>query len=779
MDELDLRTPVIVGVGQASERITDDDYRARSAADLAADAVRAALSDTGVPPDVVASAIDTIAAMRAFDDSSPFSQALLGAADNMPRAVAARVGADPVHAILDVTGGQSPQRSVTELCAAIASGRSEVAVTFGAEVMSTVRHLAGTDSPPDFTEHFAGSLDDRGFGIRGLTSAQSALHHLVNPPTQYSILENARRARLGVSRGEYLAMMGRLFAPFSAVAAGNPHAAAPVERDADELVTVTDRNRRITDAYPRYLIARDQVNQAAAVVIMSLGRARELGVPESRWVFLHGHADLTEHELGIRADLGSSPAAVAAVREALAMAGVGLDGLSAMDLYSCFPVPVFNLCDGLGLAPDDPRGLTVTGGLPFFGGPGNNYSMHAIVEIAHRARNTPGSFGMVAANGGILSKHSVGIYSTNPTPWHPSTSPSRQADLDRAPTVPFAYHADGPATIESYSVSFDRNGSRTAVVIGRLDDGRRFVATPVDHDDDLLDLLTGDAEPIGQRIHARAVDAGNRVATDRLSMDRLVPPVTPVFRDRYDGLRLARRDHVLEVTLDRPSAGNAVDATTQRDLDEVIGAYCGDPDLRVAILTGAGTEYFCLGIDLEDVGSSMQITRPVNGFGGLSGRRHLSKPVIAAINGRAEGAAIDMVLSCHLAVADENATFALPETGVGLAPGLETLGRLPVVIGRALAHDMILTGRRLDATEAATAGLVSRVAPAGTVLEVARAMAADIASRSPVAARAALSFTASDDTDPSPVDDELMVHADTLEGLRARREGRAPHFRNR
>ncbi|GAA1458769.1 acetyl-CoA acetyltransferase [Williamsia maris] len=779
MDELDLRTPVIVGVGQASERIADDDYRARGAADLAADAVRAALSDTGAPAEAVASAIDTIAAMRAFDDSSPYSLAVLGAADNVPRAVAARIGADPARAILDVTGGQSPQHSVTELCAAIASGASEVAVSFGAEVISTVRHLAATDSPPDFTEHVGGTLDDRGFGIRGLTSAQAALHDLVSPPTQYSILENARRARLGVTRAEYLAMLGRLFAPFTALAAANPHAAAATERSADELVTVTDRNRRITDAYPRYLIARDQVNQAAAVVIMSLGRARDLGVPDDRLVFLHGHADLTEHELGIRPDLGSSPAAVAAVREALSMAGVDLDQLSAMDLYSCFGVPVFNLCDGLGLATDDPRGLTVTGGLPFFGGPGNNYSMHAIVEIARRARADRGSFGMVAANGGILSKHSVGIYSTGPAPWRPSTSPSLQADLDRTPTVPFAYHADGPATIESYSVTFDRTGSRSAVVIGRLDDGRRFVATPVGDDEALLDLLTGDAEPIGQRVHARAVDAGNRVAIDRSSMDRLLPVVAPVFRDRYDGLRLTRHDHVLEVTIDRPTAGNAVDAATARDLDEVIGAFCTDDDLRVAIVTGAGTEYFGVGIDLDGVGSSMQVARPINGFAGLSGRRHLSKPVIAAINGRAEGAAIDMVLSCHLAIADESATFALPETGFGLTPGLETLGRLPDVIGRALAHDMILTGRRLDATEAVAAGLVSRVVAAGTVLDVAREMAATIASRSPIAARAALSYMASDDTNPSPVDDELMVHADTLEGLRAHREGRGAHFRNR
>jgi acetyl-CoA C-acetyltransferase len=126
-----------------------------------------------------------------------------------------------------------------------------------------------------------------------------------------------------------------------------------------------------------------------------------------------------------RADLSRSPAAVLAARHAIEMAGVKASDLATIDLYSCFPAPVFNICEGLRILPDDPRGLTLTGGLPFFGGAGNNYSMHAIAETVQRARSRPGSFGFVGANGGIMSKYSAGVYSTAPVPWKPD-NPRRE-----------------------------------------------------------------------------------------------------------------------------------------------------------------------------------------------------------------------------------------------------------------------------------------------------------------------------------------------------------------
>jgi acetyl-CoA C-acetyltransferase len=519
---LDPRTPVIVGAGQSSERLGQPGYRRRSPVDLAADAAREAILDTGASAGAVAAAIDTVAGIRQFENSTPGARAPLGCSDNYPRSVAGRVGASPARAILEVTGGQGPQHLVNEFAAAIAAGRNDVVLLFGSEVISTIEHFANrAQDRPDFTEHAEGSVEDRGYGLEGIISAHLAAHGLTGAPSQYALIENARRARLKQARQEYAAAMGALFAPFTRVAAANPHASAPVERTAAELVTPTEANRPIADPYTRYIVAREKVNQGAAVLLMSVAAAQRLGVPEDRWVFLHGHADLRERPLMERADLSRSPAAVLAARHALELAGLKAGDLATIDLYSCFPVPVFNICEGLRIPPDDPRGLTLTGGLPFFGGAGNNYSMHAIAETVRRARADPGSFGFVGANGGIMSKYSAGVYSTAPAPWQPDNSKKLQAEIDGWAAPEQARHADGWATVETYTVTHARDGKRTGIVIGRLDaGGRRFVASG--DDEELLGLLTAE-EPVGARVYARSSGTGNKVTTSAERMSELFP----------------------------------------------------------------------------------------------------------------------------------------------------------------------------------------------------------------------------------------------------------------
>lgn len=503
---VDARTPVVVGVGQAAERIDDAYYRAMSAVELAAAGARAALEDCGADVAKVAAAIDTVAGVRQFEISGP-AKAVLGKSNNYPRSVAGRIDADPARAILEVVGGQGPQHLLTELAGEIAAGRSEVTLIFGSDATSTNRYFANADNRPDFSETVEGSLEDRGHGLEGLISRYTVVHGLVDAPTQYALLENARRAGTGLGPAEYRRRMGELFAPFSKVAAGNPFAAAPVERSVAELITVTESNRMIADPYPRLLVARDQVNQGAAALLMSVEVASNLGVPDENWVYLHGHADTEEQALLDRPDLGHAPSAVMAVREALAVAGVGVDDVATFDLYSCFPVPVFNICDGMGIAPDDPRGLTLTGGLPFFGGAGNNYSMHAIAETVAQMRSRPGQFGLVGANGGMMSKYSVGVYSTTPVDWKPDRSRQLQAQIAAAPAVAVTEQADGAGTVETYTVRRD-NGRLTGIIIGRLDaDNSRFLATT--EDAELIALLT-DGDPLGQSVSVRSFDYGNR-----------------------------------------------------------------------------------------------------------------------------------------------------------------------------------------------------------------------------------------------------------------------------
>jgi acetyl-CoA C-acetyltransferase len=786
--DLDPRTPVVVGAGQASERLGDPGYRRRSPVGLAADAARDALEDTGADPAAVAAAIDTVAGVRQFENSVPGARAPLGRSDNYPRSVAGRIGADPARAVLEISGGQAPQHLVNEFAAVIAGGGSEVALLVGSEAISTIEHYAKAEDRPDFTEHAEGSLEDRGYGLGGMMSMHQAAHGLTGAPSQYALIDNARRARLKQTREEYATAMGELFAPFTRVAAANRHASSRTGRTPAELVRPTDANRPIADPYTRYIVAREKVNQGAAVLLMSVGAARRLGVPAGRWVFLPGHADLRERDLMDRADLSAGPASVLAVQHALDVAGIGTDDLATIDLYSCFPAPVFNICDGLGLAPDDPRGLTLTGGLPFFGGAGNNYSMHAIAETVQRARQAPGSYGLVGANGGIMSKYSAGVYSTTPAPWAPDRSAELQREISARAAPDQARHADGPAVIESCTVTYRRDGRRTGIVIGRLDaDGRRFVARGDDRDDGLLDLLTS-PEPIGAPVYVRSFGYGNRVATSRTRMDELFPPEPRVLRDRYEHVLVRRDGHLLEVTINRPEARNSLHPMANDELDHVFEAYFADDELWVAILTGAGGKAFSAGNDLIYSASGKPVWMPKNGFAGLTSRERMTKPVIAAVNGFAMGGGCEIALACHLVVADSTAQFALSEVKVGLVAGAGGVIRLPRTIPPKAATEMILTGRRISAAEALGYGLVNRVVPAGTALAGARALAAEILNGSPTSVRISLRVMEETRGIPDVVDavrhpttayDDLMSTEDAIEGMTAFTQKRRPHWRNR
>ncbi|MBX7434124.1 acetyl-CoA acetyltransferase [Mycobacterium sp. Y57] len=503
---VDPRTPVVVGVGQFTERIDEPGYRGMSAVALATEAAGAALTDTGADVASVADAIDVVVGLRQFEISGPMP-APLGKSTNYPRSVMRRLGADPARVILEPVGGQGPQKVVTEFAAAIAAGEIDAVMVIGSEAGSTAKSFAGRDDKPDFTERADGQLEDRGHQIFSFIDEYTVTHGLTGAPVQYGLLDNARRARLGLGVGEYRHAMAELFAPMSKVAAKNPFSSSPVERSVQEIETVTDENRMICDPYPRLLVARDTVNQGAATVLMSVEAARKLVIPEEKWVYLHGHSDLVEQALLDRADLGAAPASVLAAQEALRVAGIGVDDIATFDLYSCFPFPVFVICEALGLAPDDPRGLTLTGGLPYFGGPGNSYSLHGIAETVGRMRENPGRFGFVGANGGIASKYSVGIYSTEPAEWRRSRSADLSARVADLPKVPVTKIVDGTGTIETYSVRYDWP-ARTGIIVGRLDaDGSRFMATT---EDPALVSLMSDADPLGAAITVRSTESGNR-----------------------------------------------------------------------------------------------------------------------------------------------------------------------------------------------------------------------------------------------------------------------------
>jgi enoyl-CoA hydratase/carnithine racemase len=285
----------------------------------------------------------------------------------------------------------------------------------------------------------------------------------------------------------------------------------------------------------------------------------------------------------------------------------------------------------------------------------------------------------------------------------------------------------------------------------------------------------------------RSFGYGNRVAVDEARMNELFPPRAPGLRESYEHVLVRRDGHLLEVTINRPDRRNCLHPAANAELEEVLDAYFADPELWVAILTGAGDRAFCAGNDLMYMAGGKQVWIPKTGFGGLTCREGREKPVIAAVNGPALAGGFEIVLACDLVVAAENAEFGLTEVKVGLVAALGGIARLPRIIGPTAATEMILTGRRVGASEARELGLVNRLEPEGGALAGARELAAEILAGSPTSVRLSMRAMAAAALEPDcaraarpdpDLLDELLTSADAAEGARAFAEKRPPRWRN-
>jgi acetyl-CoA C-acetyltransferase len=234
-----------------------------------------------------------------------------------------------------------------------------------------------------------------------------------------------------------------------------------------------------------------EVDMAAAVLMTSVAKAQALGIPEKKWIYLHGCADANDiWNATERVDFHSSPAIRAVGQRAFDMAGIGAKDLWFIDLYSCFPSAVEIGCQELGIAESDPRGLTITGGLSYFGGPGNNYTMHSIVKMMEKLRHNRGAYGLCTANGWYVTKHSAGIYSAKPFEgkWQREDPKIAQGEIDAAARSEVIAKPGGKASVETYTVVTDRKGKRFSIVVGRDEHDRRFLAHTPD-DDATLDRM--------------------------------------------------------------------------------------------------------------------------------------------------------------------------------------------------------------------------------------------------------------------------------------------------
>jgi acetyl-CoA C-acetyltransferase len=497
----DDRTPILVGAGQLTQQDVDPAEALEPVAMMEAAARRGA-EDAGGG-----------AALLARVDSVAVVNVLGWHYANAPGLLADRLGARPAETIYTTLGGNTPQWLVNETARKVAAGHVRLALLAGAEAFATLRRARRAGMRLRWTSDGGGSPTTLGDPRPG-TSPHETAHGLQMPTQIYPLFENAYRARRGWTLDEHRRRLGTLCARLSAVASANPYAWFRIARRPEEITTVTPDNRMIAFPYPKYMNAIMEVDEAAAVLLTSVGEARALGIPPSRWVYLWGTADAQDlWFVSERIDYASSPALRAAARHALETAGLDVGAIGCFDLYSCFPSAVEIARDMLAIPADDRRPLTVTGGLPYFGGPGNNYAMHAIATMMARLRAAPRTTGLVSALGWYLTKHAVGVYATEPRPWRPRDFTPVQAELDAAPPPALVTEPRGRGTIETYTVVHDRDGTpRRGIVIGRLEDGRRFLAnTPEDRP--VLEALEAH-EGIGRTGRVEPTDGVNRFDPD-------------------------------------------------------------------------------------------------------------------------------------------------------------------------------------------------------------------------------------------------------------------------
>ena len=478
------RTPVLIGVGQVTERKEGLEGLA-SPMDLMEQASWLACEDAGFARERLADA-DTLVVVRSFRE--PMA--------NSAEVLARRLGAAQAAPWMMPNGGNGPQYLVNRYAEAIARGEARFCVFSGAEAMDNGRRLMKAGVTPDWDEP---ATAERRYLVadRKMSLPIEDAHGIMIPSNAYPLYENALRGHYGETIEQHQQTMGELFAKFTEVAAAHPQAWYPTARSAAEIATATPQNRFVGWPYTKFMNAMNQINQSATVLLTSAAYAAELGVPEEKWVYLHGCADASElwHMLD-RENYHSSVAIRTMGQQALAMAGKTIEEIDFIDLYSCFPSAVQIARDELGIAKDDPRALTITGGLPFHGGAGNNYVMNSIASMVDVLRANPGKSGLVTANGGYLTKHSAGIYSTARTripgavPFVREDPARYQAEIDATAHPEIETQPSGLATVETYTVLFGRDGTpEGGIVIGRDSAHRRFCAvTP--RDPDLLLAMT-------------------------------------------------------------------------------------------------------------------------------------------------------------------------------------------------------------------------------------------------------------------------------------------------
>lgn len=478
---IDPNTPVIVGVAQVGGRGEAEP----TPLGLMAEASRKAFDDSGAA-EALRSKIGSVGCPDIF--SWP------GVTDPA-RLLAAELGLDGAESVATGVGGTSPHALLADACTRIGSGAVEAVLISGGEAVNPFMGAMKEGRDAGFGTEPEGTTPDRLIAENPAEPShpKELEAALVAPISYYPLFEHRIRAEAGRSREEHQRHIGQVWARVGAPARTNPHAWTPDVPD--DPAAPTGSNRVVMDPYTKLLTANIQVDQGAALVLCSVAAADAAGVPADRRIYPRSVALAHDHWFAAeRERLDRSPAIAACLGKALPHAGVDADELTHLDLYSCFPSAVQIACAELGIDPlADSRGLSVTGGLTFAGGPANNYCSHSLATMTGALR-TQGGIGLVTAVGWYMTKHGAAVLSAEP-PERPFGAFNPQDEVDAGSRREVAEDPSGTAPIETFTVAFERDGTPTvAVATAIMGDGTRAVCKS-DDPGTLAAMASGD--PIG------------------------------------------------------------------------------------------------------------------------------------------------------------------------------------------------------------------------------------------------------------------------------------------
>jgi acetyl-CoA C-acetyltransferase len=379
-------------------------------------------------------------------------------------------------------GATAPQWFVNRVAERICRGSSDLALICGAEAFYTHgKALSLYEAMLDFYAENRSHIRSSYVGdIRVPYNVLEEQYGLVMPLTMYSLMENALRAHWNISIDDHFQELCSFCARSSEIASQNPFAWNRNARTVAEIGTLNESNRMVAFPYTKLMCSNMTVNQGAAIIMTHLEKAEALGIPKDKVVFLRGFGDADDVWLvSERPDMWASPSVRVAVNQALDQIPLSIDDVEYLDFYSCFPCAPRVTREMLNISREDSRPLTITGGMPAFGGPGNNYAMHAICRMVTKLREKPESFGLVQALSWYISKHSVGVYSGSPGETAHILENKGRFGLKNEEYHPVNVltKARGKARVESYTVLYDRDSEPcSATVIGRNEGDNRFIA---------------------------------------------------------------------------------------------------------------------------------------------------------------------------------------------------------------------------------------------------------------------------------------------------------------